>query len=210
MCLENTTNKGGGACYELESIQSIYQLCQERQLKMHIDGARIFNAFVAKGYTPSDIGQHTNSIAVCFSKGLGAPVGSVLIGSKDFIRKARRIRKVFGGGMRQAGYLAAACLYALDHHIEQLSIDHQRAKAIADVLADKHWVKKILYPETNILIFSLDTYLISVPDFIKKMAEQDILVTQFGPSEIRMVFHLDVSEQMLLKLTEVLNTFQPS
>lgn len=209
VCLENTTNKGGGACYELENIQSIYHLCQERRLKMHIDGARIFNAIVAKGYLPLDIGQHTDSIAVCFSKGLGAPVGSVLIGPKDFIRKARRIRKVFGGGMRQTGYLAAACLYALDHHIEKLGIDHQRAKAIADVLAEKQWIKKILYPETNILIFSLDTNLISVQDFIQRMAEQAIQVVQFGPSEIRMTFHLDISEAMIRRLTELLNKFQP-
>jgi threonine aldolase len=210
VCLENTTNKGGGACYELESIQSIYQLCQERHLRLHIDGARIFNAIVSKGYSSLEIGRNTDSIAVCFSKGLGAPVGSVLVGNKEFIRRSKRIRKVFGGGMRQAGYLAAACLYALEHHIDRLNIDHQYAGNIAEVLASKHWVKKILYPETNILIFSLDTTLISVSEFITRMAEHNIQVVQFGPSEIRMVFHLDVSEQMILKLTEVLNTFLPS
>lgn len=201
VCLENTTNKGGGACYELECIQSILQLCLEKSLLLHMDGARIFNAIVAKGYSPAEIGSQLDSIAVCFSKGLGAPVGSVLIGNAAFIRKARRIRKVFGGGMRQAGYLAAACTYALDHHIEKLATDHQNARELAETLGQLDWVKEVRASETNILIFSVHPPAELV---ISKLREAGILSIQFGPADIRMVTHLDISRPMIERAKDVL------
>jgi threonine aldolase len=201
VCLENTTNKGGGACYELESIQSIRKLCLGKGLLLHMDGARIFNAIVSKGYTPVEIGEQLDSIAVCFSKGLGAPVGSVLIGNAAFIRKARRIRKVFGGGMRQAGYLAAACTYALDHHIEKLATDHQNALELAETLEQLDWVKEVRTRETNILIFSVHP---PVELVISKLREAGILSIQFGPADIRMVTHLDISRPMIERAQDVL------
>lgn len=201
VCLENTTNKGGGACYELDSIRSIRQLCLERNLLLHMDGARIFNAIVTKGYTPIEIGKQLDSIAVCFSKGLGAPVGSVLIGNSSVIRKARRIRKVFGGGMRQAGYLAAACQFAVDHHIEKLSTDHQHTQELCQTLAALNWVTDVRQPETNILIFSVAP---PVELVISKLREEGILSIQFGPTDIRMVTHLDISRPMIERTQEVL------
>ena len=204
VCLENTTNKGGGACYELESIHSIRKLTHERNLALHMDGARIFNAITAKGYSAEEIGAEVDSLSVSFSKGLGAPVGSALIGNAAFIRKARRIRKAMGGGMRQAGYLAAACLHALDHHVERLKVDHYHAQQLADTLSKRDWVKAVIPPETNILIFSLDTKRIQVKEMIGRLAEKGVLAVQFGPSEIRMVLHLDVSTEMVEHTIRVL------
>ncbi|MDO7743894.1 MAG: aminotransferase class I/II-fold pyridoxal phosphate-dependent enzyme, partial [Pedobacter sp.] len=153
--LENTVNKGGGACYTLEQIAPIAELCKNRGLKLHLDGARIFNALRATGDSASDYGQYFDGISVCLSKGLGAPVGSVLLGSKDTIHKARKIRKAFGGGMRQSGFLAAAGIYALDHHIERLSKDHAHAATLADTLATVDFVDSVLPVETNIVIFKV-------------------------------------------------------
>jgi threonine aldolase len=197
VCLENTTNKGGGACYELEAIRSIRKLTRERNLSLHMDGARVFNAIIANGYAAQEIGAEVDSISVCFSKGLGAPVGSALIGSASFIKKARRIRKAMGGGMRQAGYMAAACLYALDNHMERLQIDHYHTQQLANVLSERDWVKAVIPPQTNILIFSLDIERVQVNEIIRQLAEKDILAAQFGPSEIRMVLHLDITAEMV-------------
>src|ERR1700681_1247551 len=137
VCLENTSNRGGGSCYDLKEIKKIRQVCDERQLILHLDGARLFNALVAKNERPADFGILFHSISVCFNKGLGCPSGSMLLGTEKFIHQARRVRKVFGGGMRQAGFLAATALYALEHHIERLAIDHEKAKKIGEGLA-KH------------------------------------------------------------------------
>ena len=207
VCLENTSNKGGGSCYELQAIEEIKATCDAHGLKLHMDGARLYNAIVAKRYTTKQIGALCDSISVCFSKGLGAPVGSVLIGSKEFIRKARRIRKVFGGGMRQAGYLAAACLYALEHHVERLAIDHQHAKQIVAVLENLSWIKEVLPCETNILIFTIDETKTSVEAVLSYLKENGILAVQFGKHQIRLVFHLDISEDMVSTVQDTLKRF---
>lgn len=207
VCLENTSNKGGGSCYELQAIEEIKATCDAHGLKLHMDGARLYNAIVAKRYTTKQIGALCDSISVCFSKSLGAPVGSVLIGSKEFIRKARRIRKVFGGGMRQAGYLAAACLYALEHHVERLAIDHQHAKQIAAVLENLSWIKEVLPCETNILIFTIDETKTSVEAVLSYLKQNGILAVQFGKHQIRMVFHLDISEDMVSTVQDTLKRF---
>lgn len=207
VCLENTSNKGGGSCYELQAIEEIKATCDAHGLKLHMDGARLYNAIVAKRYTTKQIGALCDSISVCFSKGLGTPVGSVLIGSKEFIRKARRIRKVFGGGMRQAGYLAAACLYALEHHVERLAIDHQHAKQIAAVLENLSWIKEVLPCETNILIFTIDETKTSVEAVLSYLKENGILAVQFGKHQIRLVFHLDISEDMVSTVQDTLKRF---
>jgi threonine aldolase len=201
VCLENTSNKGGGSCFELTDMQEIRNVCKLHNLKLHLDGARIFNAIVKKGYNSQQIGDIFDSISICLSKGLGAPVGSVLIGTKDFIKTARRYRKVFGGAMRQAGFLAAAGIYALDNHVERLTRDHENAQALVKILGNLPYVQEILPTETNIIIFKLVKTL-SDKDFIQKLAEMDVLVVGFGPQTIRMVTHLDFKEEMLNKVEE--------
>jgi threonine aldolase len=150
VCLENTCNRGGGSTYSMQQIKAIRALCDEQQLSLHLDGARIFNAIVANNESPRDYGKIFHSISVCLSKGLGAPVGSVLLGTSDFVKQARRTRKVLGGGMRQAGYLAAAGLYALKNHVERITEDHNHAKMLAEALNQTSWVKQVLPVETNI------------------------------------------------------------
>lgn len=208
VCLENTSNKGGGSCYELQAIEEIKAACDAHGLKLHMDGARLYNAIVAKKYTTQQIGSLCDSLSVCFSKGLGAPVGSVLIGSKEFIRKARRIRKVFGGGMRQAGYLAAACLYAIENNVERLAIDHQHAKQIAAVLENLSWIKEVLPCETNILIFTIDETKTSVEAVLDYLKENGILAVQFGKHQIRLVFHLDISQEMVEEVERIFRNFR--
>lgn len=198
---ENTANKGGGSCYELSDLHSISKVCKENNLKFHLDGARIFNAIAAKDYTSRDIGFLFDSVSICLSKGLGAPVGSLLLGNKDFIKKARRIRKVFGGGMRQAGYLAAAGIYALDHHVERLKEDHLRARRIGEELSGLSFVQEVLPVESNIIVFRLDDK-IKDAEFIKMLAEKSIHVTGFGPRLIRMVTHLDFTDEMMGELLQ--------
>jgi len=201
VCVENTSNKGGGSCFELADMESISRICKENKLKFHLDGARIFNAITQKGYNSEQIGNLFDSISICLSKGLGAPIGSVLIGSKKFVTKARRYRKVMGGAMRQAGYLAAAGIYALDNHVERLKQDHDNAQQIVKILQRLNYVENILPTETNIVIFKL-TKSIKDTDFIKKLAENNILVVSFGPQVVRIVTHLDFKEEMLEVLEE--------
>jgi threonine aldolase len=201
--LENTANRGGGSCYNFSEIQKIKDVCCTHSLALHLDGARLFNALVAKGEGPQQYGKAFDSISICLSKGLGTPIGSVLIGKHDFIKKARRIRKVFGGGMRQAGYLAAAGVYALENNIDRLADDHRHAKMIAEVLAKKDFIGTILPVETNIIIFEVNGRLTPV-DFAEKMSENDIRVTVISKTQVRMVLHLDVTEEMVLKTTKVI------
>jgi threonine aldolase len=193
--LENTSNKGGGTYYTLPEIAAIAAVCRDNNLAFHLDGARVFNALVATGEAPQEYGRYFDSISVCLSKGLGAPVGSVLLGSREFIRKCRRIRKVMGGGMRQAGYLAAAGIYALDHHVERLTQDHQRAKQLEAALMTCDYVEAVLPVETNIVIFQL-VPAISTTRFLEKLRAQGILAIDFGPQQIRLVTHLDFSQEM--------------
>ena len=203
--LENTANRGGGSIYGLADIQSIKEVCLENKLKFHLDGARLFNALIATGDTPAQYGQLFDSISICISKGLGAPVGSLLIGNKELVKKARRIRKVFGGGMRQAGFLAAACTYALQNNIERLEEDHLRAKLIAGELLKKNFIGKIMPVETNIVIFEvLEPY--TAKTFTDLLALHNILVLPISPSQVRMVTHLDVTDQMIEKLISVIKS----
>lgn len=202
--LENTSNRGGGSCYDFNDILEIRKVCDQKGLALHLDGARIWNAMVAKKETPLQYGQTFDSISVCLSKSLGCPVGSVLTGNKAFIKKARRIRKVFGGGMRQAGFIAAAGIYALDHHIDRLQIDHAHALLLAEALAGKSFVKNILPVETNIVIFELNEGL-TAPAFVASLKEQGILGYAIAPQRVRLVTHLDISTKMIEQTIDTFN-----
>jgi len=205
VCLENTVNRAGGSYYNLDEIKKIKAVCVENKLPLHLDGARIFNAIVENDYTTTDIGNQFDSISICLSKGLGAPIGSLLIGDKDFIKKARRVRKVFGGGMRQAGYLAAAGIYALDNHVARLKEDHTRAKTIESELKNLSFVESILPVDTNIVIFNLnDKY--TAATFEKALAPYNVKLAAFGKQTIRFVTHLDFTDEMLDSLVTVLRT----
>lgn len=201
--IENTSNRGGGAYYQIKNVKEIAQVCKKNNLALHMDGARIFNALVATGENPKEYGKICDSISICLSKGLGAPVGSVLIGNAEFIAKARRIRKLLGGGMRQGGYLAAAGIYALDNHIKRLKDDHQRAKRIGDILAAKAYVKNMLPVATNIIIFSLDKSMTS-EKFTAELKKNNILVSSIGNNALRIVTHLDFNDTMLKVLEQTL------
>ena len=193
--LENTMNKGGGSIYDLEEIKKIKAACHRHGLKLHLDGARLFNALVETGESPRQYGEIFDSISICFSKGLGAPVGSVLLGTKTDIKKAKRIRKAFGGGMRQAGYLAAACLYGLDNHVDRLKEDHARARKIGEILRVKSFVSDVYPVDTNIVIAELTG--IEVQVLLKKLADRDIYAVKFGPNLMRFVTHLDFTDDHL-------------
>lgn len=206
VCIENTTNKGGGACWEFSELEKINKIARENNVAFHLDGARLFNALVAKNETPEQYGQLFDTISICLSKGLGAPVGSLLLGSKAHIAKALRIRKLFGGAMRQVGFLAAAGIYALDNHVERLTEDHQRAKEIGEVLKAVSYVTKIEPIETNIIIFYVDEK-IGADTFIQKMKEKNILLTPMGEGRIRIVTHLDYTINMHEVLLNELKNF---
>ena len=205
--LENSCNKGGGSYYTLDEIKPIQSLCRKKGMGLHLDGARLFNVIVETKETPKEVGQHFDSISICMSKGLGAPVGSLLIGEASFIKQARRFRKVMGGGMRQAGYLAAACSYALDHHIDRLKIDNNRAKEVGQILEEQDYIASVRPVQTNILIFDLQEKG-SAPKFIEKLAQAGILTYAFGPETIRFVFHLDITTEMFERIKEVVRTIK--
>lgn len=190
--LENTCNKGGGSIYSMEAIREIREVCERNGLALHLDGARIFNALVETGESASTMGALFDSISICLSKGLGAPVGSVLVGNRAFISEARRVRKAMGGGMRQAGYLAAAGIYALDHHVDRLREDHLHAQMLAGFLAGLPWVKEIRPVETNIVIVDLSSPF-TAAQLLHYLADKGIKASAFGPSTVRFVTHLEVS-----------------
>ncbi len=193
--IENTTNKGGGACYELEELQNIKKVCRDKNLKYHLDGARLWNAMVAKNQNPKQYGALFDTISVCLSKGLGAPVGSLLVSDNETIKKAMRIRKIFGGGMRQAGYLAGAGLYALKNNVNRLADDHRRAKELGVALNMAEWVEKVEPIETNIVIFQVKSNLTEI-EVIEKLKQKNILIISMGQGKLRMVTHLDYREVM--------------
>ncbi|SOE23064.1 L-threonine aldolase [Spirosomataceae bacterium TFI 002] len=201
--LENTMNKGGGACYNFEDFVAIKEVCIQNGLKLHLDGARLFNAIVANGESTLAYGSVFDTISICFSKGLGCPIGSVLIGSKEDIKSARRARKAMGGGWRQAGYLAAAGLFALENNIERLSEDHRRAKEIGEVLSTLGFVKNVYPVHTNIVIFELKEEVSGI-DFVANLLEKDIHVVTFGKNLVRIVTHLDFDEEQLELLIKTL------
>ena len=204
VCLENTVNRAGGSYYTLDQIKPIQEVCKRHQLALHLDGARIFNALAVTGETTQAVGNHFDSISICLSKGLGAPVGSLLLGTQPFIKEARRMRKVFGGGMRQAGILAAAGLYALKHQVKRLPEDHQRAKALAEVLATCSYVESVLPVYTNIIIFNIKKDRMSGEEFEKQLLQKQIKISAFGKQTIRMVTHLDFTDEMLIKTMDAL------
>jgi len=206
VCIENTTNKGGGACWNFEELKKIQKIAKENDLAFHLDGARLFNALIAKDETPQQYGELFDTISICLSKGLGAPIGSVLLGTKEAIAKALRVRKLFGGAMRQAGFLAAAAIYALDNNVARLADDHSRAKKIGVVLEACTYVQKVEPIETNIVIFYVNKT-IDPMDFIAKMASKEILLISMGKGKIRIVTHLDFTEVMLDKLLFELKSF---
>ena len=201
--LENTTNKGGGNYYTTNEIAPIQQLCKEKGLGLHLDGARLFNALVETGETTGQMGELFDSISICLSKGLGAPVGSLLIGTQPFIKQARRFRKVMGGGMRQAGYLAAAGIYALDNHVTRLKEDHENARKIGQVLSQMEIVENIRPIKTNILIFDVKAPY-TAASFLEKLAQLGIHAVAFGPQTVRFTLHLDVSAEMVNAVVEQL------
>jgi threonine aldolase len=204
VCLENTHNRGGGSCYDWSDLEEIAAFTKKQGLALHLDGARIFNALVATGQRSEDYGRLFDSISVCLSKGLGAPVGSVLLGTQEFINGCKRLRKLFGGGWRQAGYLAAAGLYALEHNVARLADDHRAAARLAAALRPLAYVAEILEPETNLVLFSLDERRVTVADFLARLEAQGIKASGFGGSWVRFVTHLDVSEEMLVKVIAAL------
>lgn len=205
VCLENTVNRAGGSYYSLNSIKEISETCKKNNLKLHLDGARIFNALAETGDSPEETAKYFDSVSICFSKGLGCPVGSVLVGDKEFIKKARRVRKVFGGGMRQAGFLAAAANYALDNNIKRLKDDHVRAKKIADVLKSAPYVDTLLPVTTNIIIFTLKGPMTS-QEFVKKLSDKGVKGIAFGKKMVRFVTHLDFDDRQLEETLSILNT----
>jgi threonine aldolase len=205
--LENTSNRGGGLCYEKSDMEQIARVCKSHNLRLHLDGARIFNAIVANNENPIEYGHWFDSISICLSKGLGAPVGSVLIGNAAFIHKARRVRKVMGGGMRQAGYLAAAGIYALDNHIERLKIDHENAVRLANAALENPLVQRVEPPQTNIVRLVIAPGLTG-QDFVDKLKTNGVLAMALGPQMVRLVTHLDISEGQIETVTNALKNIR--
>ncbi|NLR66685.1 aminotransferase class I/II-fold pyridoxal phosphate-dependent enzyme [Chitinophaga varians] len=204
VCLENTSNRGGGCCYDWEEVLRIRQVCNQHKLALHIDGARLFNALVATGQDPRTYGQTFDSISVCLNKGMGCPMGSVLLGSKAFIREARRIRKRLGGGLRQAGFMAATGIYAMENNIQRLEEDHQHAKQIAAALLEKTFVGHMLPVETNILIFEV-TGEWTPKKLTDHFHKEGVLVIPISPTQVRMVVHLDITPDMVAKTCQVIS-----
>jgi len=201
VCLENTSNRGGGSCYDLDEIKKIKHVCRENDLALHLDGARLWNAMVVKNEGPVQYGEAFDSISICLSKGLGCPVGSVLLGKKDLIKKARRIRKVFGGGMRQGGFIAAAGIYALKNNIERLKQDHDHARQIGNAVAKSSMAKSVFPVETNIIIFET---VAAAAEIVEKLKNKNILCYATAPDRVRLVVHLDITGEMVSKTIETI------
>ncbi|SFJ34160.1 threonine aldolase family protein [Planctomicrobium piriforme] len=206
LCLENSTNIGGGRTYSLEQLDRVCSWAHQNGLKTHLDGARLFNACAARGYTPGDVAAHFDTVSICFSKGLGCPMGSILVGSTEDIARARRARKLFGGALRQAGIPAAACLYALDHHVERLREDHANAKLFAELIAEIPGVTVDLNGvETNLVFFEIDPKLGTADQISQKLKERGVLMYPAGsPYRLRACTHLDVNESQIRQAAEVL------
>jgi threonine aldolase len=203
VALENTSNRGGGSCYSIEEIKKIRQVCTDNQLKLHLDGARLFNALVAKGQRAAQFGQLFDTISVCLNKGMGCPIGSILIGPASFIKQARRVRKVFGGGMRQAGFMAAAGIYALENNINRLEEDHRHARMLAEALEKKDFVRTVLPVETNIVIFEVDQDGCG-REIAQQLKEKGVLGHSISANQIRFVTHLDVSPEMIAQAVGII------
>lgn len=201
--LENTHNRGGGSIYSLQEIKAIRKVCDENKLRLHLDGARIFNALVESDYSASDIGKQFDTISVCLSKGIGAPIGSVLVGDAVTLSRARRFRKVLGGGMRQAGFLAAAGLYGLRNNISRLKEDHHRARILGATMASLSVTEEVIPVDTNIVVTRLRNDM-PLDKFLKELDSRNIKAAAFGPQAVRMVTHLDFDDDMLEKTVQTL------
>jgi threonine aldolase len=204
--IENTTNMGGGSCWDIARIEGIREVCDQHRLRLHLDGARLFNALVATNESPKRFGELFDTISICLSKGLGAPVGSLLLGTKEHIGKAHRYRKSMGGGMRQAGYLAAAGTYALDNHVKRLREDHDKARELGDALRGLSYVSEVLPVQTNIVIFDLDDRFDS-DQFLDHLRQQGVLATNLNERRIRIVFHLDITTAQLARVLDAIGSF---
>ena len=200
--VENSTNKGGGNYYTYEELAQLSQTCKELGLVFHLDGARLFNVLAETNDSTQSIGRLFDSVSICLSKGLGAPVGSVLLGNKAFIDEARRFRKVMGGGMRQAGILAAGCIYALEHNVERLKEDNDRAKEIGRILMEQEYVSEVHPIKTNILIFTLKDK--TAEEFVALLKDHNIIASAFGPKQVRFVTHMDFTSEMMDSLVSTL------
>ncbi len=205
--LEDTANRGGGAVYDFEEIKKISIFCKEKGIPLHLDGARMMNALEVNKVNPKVYAAQFDSISICLSKGLGAPVGSLLLGTKEFIRKARRVRKVMGGGMRQAGIIAAGGLYAMQNHIERLKEDRIRAAKIGELLLQQNWISDVFPVETNIIVFSLTNESHKM-EIIQKFKEHGILVSSFGENMIRIVIHLDITDHCIDETCKVISSLE--
>ena len=201
--LENTHNRGGGSIYSLSEIIAVREVCLRRGLSLHLDGARVFNALVEADYSAKELGRCFDTVSICMSKGLGAPVGSVLVGTSNHIKEARRVRKVLGGGTRQAGYMAKACSFALDHHIDRLKDDHRRAKVLGETLTRLSFVKSVLTPETNIVVSQIHNQL-PLENLLSLLEAAGIKAVAFGKQAMRMVTHLDFDDDMLQRTCDAL------
>jgi threonine aldolase len=201
VCLENTVNKGGGCYYNILEIEAIKKVCNQNDLRLHLDGARLMNALVANGESMVKHGRQFDSISLCLSKGLGAPMGSIIMGSASFIKQCRRVRKRFGGGWRQSGYMAAAGIYALDNHILRLAEDHARAKQLGEIFKNIPLIRQLLPIETNIVIAELEPTILA-QDFVNKLIQLGIQTAPFGKHKFRMVTHLDFTDDDLQKCAE--------
>jgi len=205
LCIENTHNRGAGKVYSLSRVQSLCEWAHSAGLRTHMDGARLFNASVATGVSLEAYSEPFDSISVCFSKGLGAPVGSCLVGTRDFISKARRARKLFGGGMRQVGIIAAGALFALDHQMSRLAEDHEHARLLASAIDQcKSFQLADKVPDTNIVIFHVDKNRGTAIQLTESLKQDGILALPFGPQSVRLVTHHDVSRDQIERASEVL------
>ncbi|MEP3968976.1 MAG: GntG family PLP-dependent aldolase [Nonlabens sp.] len=203
VCLENTTNKGGGACYDMSTFKKVRKVCDDHNLGLHLDGARLWNALVATGQDPKEYGEIFDTISVCFSKGMGTPLGTVLTGKKEIMKKAMRVRKVLGGGMRQVGYMAAAAIYALDHNIDRLKQDHDRAKELGEILKTLPYVIKVEEVETNIVIFEVEDEL----QIMEYCSSNDLIISNMGQGKLRLVTHLDYAHKDHLAVIQLFKNF---
>ncbi len=205
LCLENTTNVGGGRAWPLDQLARVCGWARENGLKTHLDGARLFNACVAKGYSAADVGQHFDTVSICFSKGLGCPMGSILVGGKEEIRKARRARKLFGGALRQAGIVAAAAVYAMEHNVERLSVDHDNANVLASEIAQIEGLSiNVADVETNLVFFEVDPKLGNAGQLSAALLDRGVKIGPSGPQRLRACTHLDVTREDMLKTADVL------
>jgi threonine aldolase len=204
VCLENTHNKAGGTIYPLEEIKNICTLARKKKFVLHLDGARLWNAAIATGITPKEYARYFNTISVCFSKGLGAPIGSALVGTRENIEKARTYRKIFGGGMRQAGIIAAGALFAIEHNMERLKDDHLKAKVWAEHLQS---IPKIYIDQatvqTNIVVMDISEGGENMGDILSKAKAKGVLLSEMSPSLLRAVFHLDVSLEQVQQAASI-------